>query len=138
VPRNFERETTEALSTLRSLLPADVNAVAGVPSLTLNGSHDSRGGLLDKSLEFQAILVADLVHARKFDDKASWIRCVGIYLTVWTDSETGIAFSEAVRSHYHVIDQASHENHVCSKFSCTSLGQTWYSGQCVGRRRSIV
>lgn len=116
MPRNFERETSEALSTLRTLLPTDVNAVAGLSSLTLNRSHDSQGGLLDRSLEFQAILVADLVHARKFDDKASWIRCVGVYLAIWTDNETGITFSETVRSHYRMIDQASHKSNVCFKF----------------------
>jgi elongation factor 3 len=122
VPRNFERETSEALSTLRTLLPTDVNAVAGLSSLTLNRSHDSQGGLLDRSLEFQAILVADLVHARKFDDKASWIRCVGVYLAIWTDNETGITFSETVRSHYRMIDQASHKALNFHLFSFTSLG----------------
>jgi hypothetical protein len=99
VPRDFERETSEALSTLRTLLPTDVAAVAGT-STAPDGSY-----LLGESLEFQATLVADLVYARKFDDKATWDRCVGVYMSIWTNVEIGSAFSEAVRSHYHAIDQ---------------------------------
>ena len=106
MPRNFEREISEALSTLVTLLPTDAVAVAAAAS---NGSHGSQGDLLGKSLEFQAALVADLVYARKFDDKATWNRCVGVYLAVWTDIKTGTAFSETVRSHYQAVDQAGHE-----------------------------
>jgi len=105
VPRNFEGETSEALSTLLTLLPTDMIAVPAAPA---DGSHTSQGDLLGKSLEFQAALVSDLAHARKFDDKATWNRCVGVYLAVWTDIKTGSAFSETVRSHYHAIDQAKH------------------------------
>lgn len=108
VPRNFDRETSEALSTLHTLIPADVATIAGISSAVLNTSRASQRDLLGESLEFQATLVADLVYARKFDDKATWNRCVGVYLTIWTDTETGAAFSETLRSHYHAIDQAKH------------------------------
>jgi elongation factor 3 len=90
----------------------DVAAVAGVSSAALNGSHTSQGRLLGRSLEFQAALAADLVHARKFDDKAAWNRCIGVYLAIWTDMETGTAFSEKVRYHYRAIDQAGREGYV--------------------------
>jgi elongation factor 3 len=119
VPRDFERETSEALSTLRTLLPTDVAAVAGISSNVLSGSHTSQGDLFGGSLEFQATLVADLVHARKFHDKATWDRCVGVYMAIWTDMETGTAFSEVVRSHYHAIDQAGHK--LCFLSICSHL-----------------
>lgn len=109
MPRNFDRETSEALSTLHTLIPADVATIAGISSAVLNTSRASQRDLLGESLEFQATLVADLVYARKFDDKATWNRCVGVYLTIWTDTETGAAFSETLRSHYHAIDQAGHK-----------------------------
>ena len=117
VPRNFERETSEALSTLLTLLPTNVAVVAAAMP---NGSRTSQGELLGKSLEFQATLIADLVHARKFDDKRTWDRCVGVYLALWTDIKTGSAFSETVRSHYHAIDQVGHECNVLLS-SCSDL-----------------
>jgi elongation factor 3 len=100
VPRDFEGETSEALAALRILLPTDL--AAGISSAVPNGSHTD---LLSRSLEFQAALVADLVHARKFDDKATWSRCIGVYLAIWTDANTSTTFAETVRSHYHALDQ---------------------------------
>ncbi|KAG6830458.1 hypothetical protein H0H92_000611 [Tricholoma furcatifolium] len=95
--RDLKGETASALSTLVSLLPSDLvdNGVAKSP-------------LLAQSLDFQASMVADLVAGRSFSDHAVWNRCVAIYLTMWTNSESATAFGEAVRLHYLAIDQAKH------------------------------
>ncbi|KAG5648630.1 hypothetical protein DXG03_003241 [Asterophora parasitica] len=95
--RDVAGETAAAFSTLISQLPTDILS-EGAPKYSL----------LTKSLEFQAALVADLVAGRNFSDKAAWKRCVGAYLTIWSDVETSDAFGEAVRSHYYAIDQAKY------------------------------
>ncbi|KAF8070661.1 P-loop containing nucleoside triphosphate hydrolase protein [Lyophyllum atratum] len=95
--RDIEGETVAALSILVSHLPADLVSAGG-----------PKYSLLAQSLEFQASLVADLVSTRNISDKAIWNRCVGVYLTVWTDAEHAAAFAEAVRTHYHAIDQAKY------------------------------
>ena len=103
MPRDFERETSEALATLHNLLPTSLTA--GISSAMPNSSHTTQDDLFDRSLEFQAALVADLVHTRKFDDKATWNRCIGVYLVIWTDANTSTTFAESVRSHYRALDQ---------------------------------
>ncbi|GLB37644.1 putative chromo (CHRromatin Organisation MOdifier) domain containing protein [Lyophyllum shimeji] len=95
--RDREGEKAAASTTLVSQLPADLTS-GGAPKHTL----------LAQSLEFQASLVADLVYARKFTDKAAWDRCVGVYLSIWSDAECAAAFAEAVRSHYHAIDKSKY------------------------------
>ncbi|KAF5380589.1 hypothetical protein D9615_004611 [Tricholomella constricta] len=97
--RDIKGETAAALSTLVSQLPADL-ASNGAPKFAL----------LAKSLEFQATLVADLVSGRKFSDKTIWKRCVGIYLTIWSDPECAEAFSETGK--YAVLKSSSDEGEV--------------------------
>lgn len=70
-----------------------------------NGPHTPKSSLLGKSLDFQASLVVDLVYHRTFSDKATWHRCIGVYLTPWMGAEPAEAFSETVRSHYLAIDK---------------------------------
>ncbi|KAF8894076.1 P-loop containing nucleoside triphosphate hydrolase protein [Infundibulicybe gibba] len=103
--RNVTAEAAEVLSTLLTLLPQDL-AITSPKSP--NGPHMARFSLLRTSLEFQASLVADLIHARNFSDKAAWNRCVGSYMTPWLDTERGLAFAETVRSHFHAIDRSRH------------------------------
>lgn len=94
--RDIAGETTAALFTLVSQLPS---------SLLSNGAPKSP--LLDKSLNFQASMVADLVAARSFNDIEAWRRCVGVYMTLWIDRDAATAFAEAIRVHYYEIDQVS-------------------------------
>ncbi|KAG6920275.1 hypothetical protein DXG01_005044 [Tephrocybe rancida] len=82
--RDVEGETAAALATLVSLLPSEVLS-NGAPKHTL----------LAKSLDLQASMVADLVAGRSFSDSATWKRCVGVYLNIWTDREAAAAFGEA-------------------------------------------
>ncbi|KAJ7772608.1 P-loop containing nucleoside triphosphate hydrolase protein [Mycena maculata] len=105
--RDVEGETAEALLTLLTLLPT---AVAIVSPTSPNGPHTPKFSLLAQSLTFQSSLVADLVYAVQFVDKKVWHRCVGVYLEPWLDAEQGTAFGEAVRSHFHAIEQAKHSN----------------------------
>lgn len=102
--RDVEGETSEVLSTLLTLLPTNLAAASRT---TPNGPPTPKHALLTKSLEFGASLAADLVHARNFNDKAAWNRCIGVYLTIWSNAEVGSNFAEAVRSHYYAIDQVS-------------------------------
>lgn len=92
-PREIQAETTETMSALLSQLPEDL----------LSGKTP-KYGLLVKSLEFQASLVADLVYNRNFRDSATWNRCIGTYMSKWLDADRSTAFAEAVRSHFHAID----------------------------------
>ncbi|CAK5281806.1 unnamed protein product [Mycena citricolor] len=101
--RDIGGETSEAQTTLLTLLPEDL--ATGPP----NGPRTAKFSLLAQSLAFQASLVADLVHGRAFGDKQIWYRCVGVFLEPWTDGERATAFSEAVRSHFHAIEQAKYQ-----------------------------
>jgi len=92
--RDIQIETAEALSTLLFYLPGD-----------LLSDKRPKYSLLVKSLEFQSLLVADLVSKRNFSDVAVWTRCVGVYMSVWLDNNRGTEFAEAVRLHYHAIDK---------------------------------
>ncbi|KAG6866734.1 hypothetical protein C0991_011393 [Blastosporella zonata] len=97
--RDIEGESAAALSTLVSHLPLDLLS-NGAPKYTL----------LVKSLDLQASMVADLVAARNFNDNATWKRCVGVYLTVWTDEATATDFGEAAK--YAVSTTSSDEGEV--------------------------
>ncbi|KAJ7747379.1 P-loop containing nucleoside triphosphate hydrolase protein [Mycena metata] len=103
--RDVDGETAEALSTLLTLLPKEVATVAPTSP---NGPHTPKYTLLAQSLTFQSSLVADLVHERQFGDRKVWHRCVGVYLEPWLDAQQGTAFGEAVRSHFHAIEQAKY------------------------------
>ncbi|TFY69174.1 hypothetical protein EVJ58_g583 [Rhodofomes roseus] len=105
--RDIEGEKSTASAALLTLLPADLAAAS---SDAPNGPHTPRHPLLVQILNFAASLVADLVHDRRFGDKAVWHRCVGVYLTPWLsgDVDSATAFSEAVRSHFLAIDHAKY------------------------------
>ena len=100
--RNIESETADAFAALVTLLP---NELLVMSSATPNGPHTVSSPLLAKSLEFQASLVADIVHARNFIDKDIWDRCVALYAGPWLGQEDGLKFAETVRSYFQAIDQ---------------------------------
>lgn len=102
--RDIEGETAEVLSTLLTLLPHELLIVS--PNLP-NGPHTARHPLLAQSLQFQASLVADLVHFRKFEDKETWNRCLAVYLTPWLGADKAQSAAETIRSHYEAIDLVS-------------------------------
>ncbi|TFK44422.1 P-loop containing nucleoside triphosphate hydrolase protein [Crucibulum laeve] len=111
--RDVESETAVALTALRTLLPGQLAAPSpGSP----NGPPAAKYSLLEDSLSFQASLVADLAHARNFDDKSVWARCVGVYMAPWSDADQSVAYAEAVRSHFYAIDQ--------SKYTVASVAST--------------
>jgi len=103
--RNIECETADSFAALVTLLP---NELLVMSSATPNGPHNASSPLLAKSLEFQASLVADIVHARNFTDKEIWDRCVALYVGPWLGEEDGVKFAGTVRSHFQAIDQAKH------------------------------
>lgn len=96
-----------ALSALLTALPEGLVVVS---ANARNGPHTPRHSLLTQVLDFQASLVADLVHVRQFDNKAVWHRCVGTYLTPWLsgDADAAKAFTDTVLSHFLSIDQAKY------------------------------
>ncbi|THU95395.1 hypothetical protein K435DRAFT_829140 [Dendrothele bispora CBS 962.96] len=102
--RDIEGEITEAKTALLTLLPEDLRSSSTAP----NGPHIPKFGLLGVSLDFQASLVADLVHARSFSDTEAWNRAIAVYMTPWADAERSRAFAEGVRTHFLAIDQAKH------------------------------
>ena len=103
--RDVEAETTEAFSALASHLPKElVTASASSPNGPFSPSHP----LLIESLNFQASLVADAVHARDFDNTKRWNRSVAVYTGPWLGEEGGLKFAETIRSHFLAIDQAKH------------------------------
>ncbi|KAF5370561.1 hypothetical protein D9758_001885 [Tetrapyrgos nigripes] len=102
--RDIEGETAEAIKTLLTLLPEDLRG----PQSSLNGPYIPKYSLLAVSLDFQASLVADLIHARAFTDVEAWNRAIGVYMTPWTDAERSKAFAQAVRAHFLAVDQAKY------------------------------
>jgi elongation factor 3 len=100
-PRNIESDTADVFSALVTLLPNDLM----VESPTVPNGPTARNSLLTRSLEFQASLVVDIVHARNFSDKTIWDRCVAAYAGPWFGREDGLKFAETVRSHFLAIDQ---------------------------------
>ena len=103
--RDVPSETSRAFDVLRSLLPKNLTIVD--PALP-NGTHSVRHAMLDTSMNFQASIVADLVYARKFEDQDVWNRCVGVYMELWMGKVEGLAFAQAVRSHYLAVDKVGH------------------------------
>ncbi|KAG6845309.1 hypothetical protein H0H87_011159 [Tephrocybe sp. NHM501043] len=100
--RDIDGETAVALSTLVNHLPEDV-ASNGAPKYTL----------LAKSLDLQSSIVADLVASRNFNDSATWKRCVGTYLAIWTDEVAATAFGEAInQAKYAVATTSSDEGEI--------------------------
>lgn len=105
VHRDVDAETADVLSTLQTMLPDELSV--GTPS-SPNGPKHPKYSILETFLEFQAGLVADLVHSRNFHDTTTWNRCVASYMTLWVGEPQSVAFAEAVLAHYLAIDQAKH------------------------------
>jgi len=75
-----------------------------------SGSRVPRHTLLERTLEFEASLVADLNYARQFSDPEVWRRCVGAFLVPWfiNGSDAATKYADAVRAHFLAIDKAKH------------------------------
>jgi len=101
VHRNIDGETFEIFLTLETHLPEELSLPSPAGP---NGPKMPKYDLLKSSLNFQAGLVADLVHSRKFDRVETWNRCVGKYMVPWLDVEKASAFAESIRNHYLRID----------------------------------
>ena len=86
------------------MLPGELSA--GTPSAP-NGPKRPKYSSLETFLEFQAGLVADLVHARNFHDTSTWNRCVASYMALWVGESQSAAFAEDVLAHYLAIDQVN-------------------------------
>ncbi|KAL0068769.1 [NU+] prion formation protein 1 [Marasmius tenuissimus] len=104
-PRDVEGETKEAEGTLLTLLPEELRDPA---TSSANGPYKPKYSQLARSLRYQASLVADLVHNRRFYDKDVWNRCVGVYMKPWSKDDGATTFAEAVRSHLLAVDKAKH------------------------------
>ncbi|KAG7098824.1 hypothetical protein E1B28_000728 [Marasmius oreades] len=107
VHRDTEGEIREAEYVLLTLLPEQLRDPAAA-HITPNGPHKPRYNQLRLSIEFQASLVADLFHDRKFYEKQAWSRCVGVYMKLWLDAEGAATYAENIRSHFLNADQAKH------------------------------
>lgn len=95
--RDVEKQTADALTLLRNLLPQK-------PADYLS----QKSYFPEDSLKFVASLVADLVHSRNYSDKAVWNRCVSIYMKPWFGDEKAAAFTETVRSNLHAVDKSKY------------------------------
>lgn len=72
-------------------------------------SHSAQDPNLAVVLDFTAALVADLTYAKKFADKSTWNRCVGVYIAPWLpdQGDHGTAFAESVYEHFYAIEKVS-------------------------------
>lgn len=109
--RDVEKQTADALTLLRNLLPQK-------PADYLS----QKSYFPEDSLKFVASLVADLVHSRNYSDKAVWNRCVSIYMKPWFGDEKAAAFTETVRSNLHAVDKVRfHAFCTCGMFHFLSF-----------------
>jgi hypothetical protein len=102
--RDVLAETAQALNVLQNLLPRELLIINPAQP---NGPHTPRHALLATSLEFQASLVANLVHAKILENQEAWTRCVGVYLGAWIGKEEGMAFAQNTRLHFLAIEKVS-------------------------------
>lgn len=91
--RNYLSDKEDAWTVLKNMLPG----VLKNPSIHVQN-------LLEKSLDFQADLIADLIFARNFDEGA-WSRCIVVYMRPWTSEEEATKFSESVREYFLDVDK---------------------------------
>lgn len=96
-------ELAAAKSTMTSLLPSHLTIPKLSPPLP-------KYPVLNESLDFQAELVADLVHSRRLSNALLWQRCVGDFMPTWfsLDAAAATAYAESVREHFHAIDKAKY------------------------------
>ncbi|KAF9482111.1 hypothetical protein BDN70DRAFT_904869 [Pholiota conissans] len=105
VHRDVNAEAADVLVVLKTILPQEL--AAAQPS-SPNGPKVPKYPVLETSLEFIAVLTADLIYARKFADESLWTRCVGLYMSVWVDEVKSAAFTQSVLGHYKAIDKAKY------------------------------
>jgi elongation factor 3 len=74
-----------------------------------SGSHSAQDPYLAVVLDFTASLVADLTYFKKFADKNTWYRCVGVYIAPWltNQGDHGTDFAESVCKHFYTIEKVS-------------------------------
>ena len=98
--RDVQGETASALEVILSLLPKELVDTSVKPSKAAEPTF----ALV---VEFEASLVANLIHDNKFTDKATWNRCVGVYTGPWLpkNGPDGTAFAETVREHLYTIEK---------------------------------
>ncbi|ETW80427.1 ABC transporter [Heterobasidion irregulare TC 32-1] len=101
--RDVQGETASALEVILSLLPKELVDTSVKPSKTAEPTFALVA-------EFEASLVANLIHDNKFTDKATWNRCVGVYTGPWLpkNGPDGTAFAETVREHLYAIEKAKY------------------------------
>lgn len=91
--RDVVEETSTTKLDMESMLPSDLKNASKSAFIT--------------SLDFQAGIVADLVHYRKFADVDAWNRAIGSFMQPWfTNTDGAKSYTESVRSHYEAIDRA--------------------------------
>ena len=102
-PRDMSVELKDAKATMASFLPSKLIIPGLFPALP-------KYSTLNLSLDFQAEIVADLVHSRRFSKAAVWQRCIGDFMTSWFsfDASAASAYAESVRQHYDAIDKAKY------------------------------
>ncbi|KAI0035881.1 P-loop containing nucleoside triphosphate hydrolase protein [Vararia minispora EC-137] len=96
--RDVVGETAAAKTELLKLFP---------PDLVINGQPVH--SLFSQIVEFEAGLVADLLHGKHYVDNAAWNRCVGMYTGPWLSKDDGLdsmTFAETVREHFYSIEKA--------------------------------
>ena len=100
-PRDVTAEVIVARKALAELL-AEQAGRTNSPS-----SHSTQDPNLAVVLDFTAALVADLTYAKKFADKSTWNRCVGIYIGPWLpdQGDHGTSFAESVCKHFYAIEK---------------------------------
>ena len=86
--------------------------------LLLNSSQSERAEQVPQTaqdpylavvLDFTASRVADLTYAKKFADKNTWNRRVGVYIAPWLldQGDHGAPFAESVCKHFYAIEMVS-------------------------------
>ncbi len=100
-PRDVTTEVIVARKALAERLAEQADR-AGSPN-----SHSPQDPNLAVVLDFTAALVADLTYARKFADKETWNRRVGVYMAPWlpNQGDHGAVFAESVCKHFHAIEK---------------------------------
>jgi elongation factor 3 len=100
-PRDVPAEVIVARKALAELL-AEYAGQTSFPS-----SHSAQDPNLAVVLDFTAALVADLTYTKKFADKSTWSRCVGVYIAPWLPDEGdhGTVFTELICKHFYAIEK---------------------------------
>lgn len=98
------RDVTAEVIVARKALAELADQAGRTSSLS---SHAAQDPNLAVVLDFTAALVADLTYAKRFADKSTWNRCVGVYIAPWLpdQGDHGMAFAESVCKHFYAIEK---------------------------------